>query len=175
MLGLEGSENYDLSRHFGTFIGYGLRHVGYIRQVPDSALRFKYRTWDLGLSAGFKIGRMQQGLFFAGYTVEWPFNYKEKKFVDGQKEDKFNEWLSQRTPTFSHALFFGYQARSPWKAMLKVMFYLNQFHNTSFSEEIDGVVVRPYQTFNEQLVSVSLQQNLFHNWRNRSGSTTPKK
>ncbi len=42
----------------------------------------------LGLPLGIKLGRMHKVLLFAGYELELPFNYKEKRYANEKKEDK---------------------------------------------------------------------------------------
>ena len=40
----QGMLNYDLSPGFGTFIGLSVRNQGFIYQLPDTAVRYKFRT-----------------------------------------------------------------------------------------------------------------------------------
>ncbi|MFN6116125.1 MAG: hypothetical protein ACK46C_09615 [Flavobacteriales bacterium] len=58
---------------------------------------------------GIKLGTMNGGLFFAGYSFEWPFNYKEKEFLNETKEDTFVVWVSDRTQPFHQAVMAGFQ------------------------------------------------------------------
>ncbi|MBK7553850.1 MAG: hypothetical protein IPI55_04425 [Flavobacteriales bacterium] len=65
---LQRVANYDVNEHFGFFVGLSLRNVGFIYDVPDTTLRYKFRTYSLGLPVGFKVGTMGKGLLFVGYN-----------------------------------------------------------------------------------------------------------
>ena len=56
---------------------------------------------------GLKFGEMHRAMVFLGYEFELPFNYKEKRYLNEVKEDKFNVWFSDRTEPFFHALFLA--------------------------------------------------------------------
>lgn len=150
--------NYDLSEHAGLFIGLSVRNLGFIYDAPDG-FRYKFRTYNGGIPIGFKLGRMHETLFFAGYELELPFNYKEKRFANERKEDKFNAWFSDRTEPFFQSVFIGVQG--PGKSTLTLRYYLSNFHNTDFMEYKDNVVSRPYAGLNSNLVVVSLGFGLF--------------
>ncbi len=150
--------NYDVSDHAGFFIGLSLRNLGFIYDAPDG-FRYKFRTYNGGIPIGFKLGRMHETLFFAGYEIELPFNYKEKRFLNERKDDKFNVWLSDRTEPFFQSVFIGVQG--PGHSTLTLRYYLTNFHNTDFMEYQDNVVSRPYSGLNSNLVVVSLGVGLF--------------
>lgn len=158
-----GLANHDFSSHVGFFGGLSIRNLGFIYDVPESEFRYKYRTYNAGIPLGFKIGRMHKTLFFAGYEVELPFNYKEKRFANERKEDKFNVWLSDRTEPFFQSVFIGFQG--PASSVLSFRYYLTNFHNTDFEETVDGVEVRPYDGLNSNIFYVSLSFDLFNGSR----------
>jgi hypothetical protein len=155
--------NKDMSDKFGLFVGLSVGNVGFIYDDPNSDYRYKFRTYNLGLPLGFKVGNMNEGLFFAGYSIEWPFNYKEKEFLNEQKEDKFSVWVSDRTEPLQQAVMAGFQLGNG--TCLKVKYYLTNFHDQDFSEtrSIDGVnvTVKPYEGFNANVFQVSLGFALF--------------
>lgn len=155
---VQGMLNYDLSDHAGVFIGLSLRNLGFIYDAPDG-FRYKFRTYNAGIPVGFKLGRMHKTLFFAGYELELPFNYKEKRFANERKEDKFNVWFSERTEPFFQSFFIGVQG--PGKSTLTMRYYLSNFHNTNFKENKNNVETRPYAGYNSNLVLVSLGFGLF--------------
>lgn len=128
--------NYDLSTRVGFFTGLSMSNLGFIYDSADGN-RYKYRTYNLGLPLGFKLGRMHKTVFFAGYELELPFNYKEKRFENERKEDKFNAWLSDRNEPFFHSVFVGFQG--PGKSTLTFRYYLTNFHNTDYVQREDGV------------------------------------
>lgn len=163
---LQGLVNYDLSTHFGFFTGLTLRNLGFIYDVPDppdgqagSDVRYKFRTYDVGVPVGIKFGRMNHGLVFIGYELELPFNYKEKRFENEKKEDKFDVWFSSRNEPLFHSVMLGLQG--PHGATIKFKYYLSNFHNTDFTETVDGVETKPYAGLNANIFYVSLGYDLF--------------
>ncbi len=150
--------NYDVSDHAGFFIGLSVRNLGFIYDAPDG-FRYKFRTYNGGIPVGFKLGRMHESLFFAGYELELPFNYKEKRFANERKEDKFNVWLSDRTEPFFQSVFIGVQG--PGKGTITLRYYISNFHNTGYVERKDNVETRPYAGLNSNLVMLSLGVGLF--------------
>ncbi len=151
--------NMDLSDHAGLFIGLTVGNEGFIRAVPDTALRFKYRTYDLGVPVGLKFGRMNEALFFAGYSIELPVNYKEKRFANEKKEDKFNVWFSDRTAPFFQTVFAGVQLGSG--ICVKVKYHLTSFHDQDFTSTANGISTKPYDGLKANIFSVSLGLDLF--------------
>lgn len=151
--------NYDLSTHVGLYTGLSIRNQGFIYQVPDTTVRYKFRTYNVGIPVGFKLGSMNKTLFYAGYEVELPFNYKEKRFENEKKEDKFNVWFSDRNSDFYQSVFLGVQG--PGGATLTVRYYLTNFHNTDFTETKDGVTTKPYAGLNANILAFSLGYALF--------------
>jgi hypothetical protein len=156
-----GMLNYDLSEHFGLFTGISIRNQGFIYDVPGDSLnrRYKFRTYNVGIPVGFKVGTMNRGLAFFGYELELPFNYKEKLFENERKEDKFNVWFSDRNESLYQSVFVGYQG--PGSVTLTVRYYLTNFHNQDFEETKDGVTTKPYAGLNANILAVSLGYALF--------------
>jgi hypothetical protein len=148
--------NFDVSERYGFFTGLSVRNVGFIYDVPNSNLRKKVRTYNLGLPVGIKIGNLHDGIFFyGGYELELPLNYKEKTFTNDDKTSKFTVWFSGRTPTLAHALFAGIQL--PHGTSLKFKYYLNNFYKKSYSEEdATGVPFQPYQNMDVNVFYISL-------------------
>ena len=151
--------NYDLSAHAGFFAGLAVRNVGFIYDVPDTSLRFKFRTYTLGVPVGVKLGTMGRGLFFLGYELELPFNYKEKRFENEQKEDKFSVWFSDRTEPLFHTVMLGYQL--PFGSCIKLKYYLTNFHNEDYEETKNGVTYKPYEGLKANIIYLSLGFGLF--------------
>jgi hypothetical protein len=160
---VQGLANYDLNKHFGIFTGLTVRNLGFIYDVPDSPVRYKFRTYNVGIPVGIKVGTMNKALVFVGYELELPFNYKEKRFENEKKEDKFDVWLSNRNELLFHSLMLGVQG--PHGTTIKFKYYLNNFHNTDFTETVDGVETKPYQGLNANIFYVSLAFDLFDGGR----------
>lgn len=151
--------NYDLGPHFGFFTGLTVRNLGFIYDVPDSPVRYKFRTYNVGVPLGLKFGRMNRGLIFAGYELEFPFNYKEKQFVNDDRVDRFNVWLSDRNERLFHSVMFGVQGVHG--TTITVKYYLSNFHNKDFTEVKDGVEVKPYAGLEAHILYISLAVDLF--------------
>lgn len=161
-INLQSMLNIDFNKYFGLFTGLAVRNVGFIYENPldQYDTKFKYRTYNLGIPVGFKIGKLDKMLFFAGYEVEFPFVYKEKSFVDEAKEDKTVIWFSDRVEPVQSSLLAGIQF--PYGATLKFKYYLTNFHNRDFVSSVDGS--KPYD-FKSNIFYFSLAWNLFTNWK----------
>jgi len=119
--------NADFSRNFGLFTGFTIRNVGFIYDQyriydPDdpseySTVKKKFRSYNVGIPLGFKLGDLKNFFVYGGYEVELPFNYKEKTFEGDRKTDKFNVWFSKRQEQFQHGFLVGIQF--PYGANLK--------------------------------------------------------
>lgn len=149
---LEVYGNYDRTKHFGYYIGFGYRQVGYIN--TEDSLRMKFRTWNVALPIGIKLGNMQRGTFFLGYRLEWPFHYRERTFLEDGRILSRAEWFSKRIPAFSHGVEAGYQFRNG--LAIRFEYYLNPFHRTSFQETVDDVRVKPYAGRDVHLIGISI-------------------
>lgn len=155
--------NYDLNNSFGLFTGMAVRNVGYIYENPfdPNNSKFKYRTYNLGIPVGFKVGQMDNFMFFGGYEIEFPFVYKEKLFVNDSKEDKDVIWFSDRVEPVQHSVMAGIQF--PYGATLKFKYYLTNFHNRDYVAMVDGIQTKPYD-FASNIFYFSLSWYLFTNW-----------
>ena len=169
----QGLANYDFSDNAGVFTGLAVRNVGFIYDVPDTALRFKFRTYNIGVPLGFKVGSMNGTLFFAGYEIELPINYKEKRFENEKKEDKFNVWFSDRNEPFYQSVMAGMQFK--FGTGIKFKYYLTNFHNEDFEEEKDGVTYKPYDGLKSNVIYVSLSFAMFKNGDLMMNTVEPQK
>jgi len=171
VINLMGYTNYDFSKNLGVYAGFGIRNVGFIADFPERGNdeRTKYRTYNLGIPVGFKIGNLDQAkprFLFAGYEFEVPFHYKEKRFVNGDKEQKISAWFTGRTEVFTQSLFVGWQTRSGMA--IKFKYYLDPFFNEDYEEFIDGpdgnrIGVKPFENFTANVFYISLSFYPFRN------------
>ena len=166
--------NFDFGKYFGLFSGLAIRNVGFIYENPldINNTKFKYRTYNLGIPVGFKIGKLDKMLLFAGYEVEFPFVYKEKQFVNEEKEVKDVIWFSDRVEPVQSSLLAGIQF--PYGATVKFKYYLTNFHNRDYVAMVDGVETRPYD-FKSNIFYFSLAWNVFTNWKDYEPSRHDKK
>ena len=159
-LHLQGMYNYDFNKSVGLFTGLAFRNVGFIYNNPETGLKKKYRTYNVGIPVGFKLGSMGKTHMFAGYEIEFPTNYKEKTFNNDRKDDKFNIWFTTRVPAFYNTVFVGMQFK--YGLSLKFKYYLTNFFNQSYSEvNQDGVTEYPYENIDVRIFYFSLNINLF--------------
>ena len=159
--------NVDFGKSFGLFTGLGVRNVGFIYDDPDIPnVRYKYRSYTLGIPAGFKIGKMNGAFLYGGYELEFPFHFKENLFVNEKKEEVNGYWLSNRSANVFHTVLFGIQF--PYGANLKFKYYLNNFFNqdfeaTRFDDNGDPESYKPYEGHEANIFFLSLSFNLFKN------------
>jgi len=157
----QGQYNIDAGPHFGMFTGITIHNVGFIYDDPDSAkTRYKSRVYSLGIPVALKLGNMSGGFLFGGYELEVPFNYKEKKFVNDEKVNKFNTWFSDRTPGVYQTVFAGFQTSRGLQVKFK--YFLTNFFNKDFAarEENSNNIIYPYKTFDANVFYVSLSMQI---------------
>jgi hypothetical protein len=150
--------HFDKGNGRGIFTGLSFRNVGFIYDNPDDGARYKVRTYNLGVPIGFNFGNNEGFHVYGGYELEIPLNYKEKKFVDESKEDKFNTWFSKRTNLLNSSLFVGVQLREG--ANIKFKYYLTNFYDKDYTQS-DGN--KPYENFDVNVFYFSLTFDLFQN------------
>ncbi len=157
--------NFDFGKNFGLLAGGSIRNVGFINGNTDpdnSGIKKKYRTYNLGIPIGFKVGDVNKFFFFGGYEIEFPFHYKEKTFVNGVKQDnKISTWFTSRVPTFYNSVFAGIQF--PYGLNLKFKYYFTNFFNEGFTETVNGEDMMPYQGYKANVFYFSLSFALFQN------------
>ena len=163
VINLQSMYNYDMSKSFGLFSGVALRNVGFIYEDPydPNNTKFKYRTYNLGVPVGFKIGKMGDVLFFGGYEIELPITYKEKRFVNEDKVDKDLIWFSDKVEPFQQSVLAGVQL--PYGATIKFKYYFTNFHNRDYVAMVDGNPTKPYD-FKSNVFYFSICYDLFKNW-----------
>jgi len=147
--------NYDMSDRFGLTAGLAVRNVGFIYDVPNSNIKMKYRTYNIGIPIGFKIGKMDGKFLYGGYELEIPINFKAKTFTNEDKTDKSSVWFSNQVTTFNHALFVGIQMALGGN--LKFKYYLSNFFNKDYTaQDSNGNPYKPYQDMNVNVFYFSL-------------------
>jgi hypothetical protein len=163
VLNLESILNRDMSQNFGLFSGIAIRNVGYIydnytNPADENMYKKKFRSYNLGIPIGIKVGDMDNLFFYGGYEVELPILYKEKTFDGEAKESTISGWFSTREKLFQHGLVAGVQF--PRGMNVKFKYYLSEFHNQDYT---DSSGIKPYSGLNSHVFYVSLNFILFHN------------
>ncbi len=164
----QSSINYDLGRFFGLMGGIAIRNQGYIydfNNVDGAQFKKKFRTYNLGIPVGIKIGNIDGFYFFGGYEFELPIHYKEKTFDrDGTKINKFTSWFSDRNQKTMHALFAGFQMRGG--TQIKFKYYLTEFNNQNFTTTTDdlyppsGDANQPYKGLTSNVFYIAIAWNI---------------
>lgn len=153
--------NYNFNKSFGLFAGLSLDNNGYIADFgqDSSKVRKKFRTYNLGVPVGIKLGNVNEGFFvYGGFQIDYAFNYKEKTFLDDKKDEKFVVWFGDRAEQLPMSVFAGIQTKHGFN--LKFQYYLNNFHNTDFNSNVDGKV---YSEIEANVYSFSLVFQVFKN------------
>lgn len=154
---LQTQLHHDLSDKFGILTGFNIRNVGFIYDDPATpGTYYKTRNYTIGLPIGIKVGNMNDRFLFAGYELELPFAYKEKKFVNDERVDEYDEWFSKRTPTLYHSLFLGIGLVEG--TQLKFKYYLTNWFNKDYT---DGAGLKPFADFNANVFYVALTFQVF--------------
>jgi hypothetical protein len=124
--------NHDFNNFFGVFYGMGVRNVGFIYETPNSDTMHKYRTYNLGVPVGIKLGSLKSTFFFGGYEIETPFHYKEKLFINDSKKEVDGYWFNHRyVSAINHSVFAGINFKGGFS--LKFKYYMNNFFNKAIS------------------------------------------
>ena len=101
--------NKDLGKNFGLFGGLALRNVGYIMNdyIDSNGLEYKkkFRSYNIGIPFGLKVGNLDKTFFYGGYEIEFPITYKEKTYDGGDQSDKITGWFSQPAGIIQHGFF----------------------------------------------------------------------
>lgn len=163
VINLESFLNRDLNRNFGLFTGIGVRNVGYIYDNytdPSSQANYKkkFRSYNVGIPLGVKIGDLDNFFFYGGYEVEFPFLYKEKTIENGDKTNTITGWFSHRQELVQHGFLVGFQL--PRGLNVKFKYYLSEFHNQNYT---DAFGIKPYAGLESNIFYFSLNFPFFRN------------
>lgn len=154
--------NQDMNEKFGLFTGLSVRNVGYItndyRDTNNLVYKKKFRTYNLAVPLGVKVGDLDKTFFYGGYEVELAMSYKEKTYDGGDKIDKITGWFSDRNELFQHGFLAGVQF--PRGVNLKFKYYLSEFHNQDYTTNAN---IKPYSGLKSNIFYFSLNLFLFKN------------
>ena len=165
VLNIYSYANRDLSQHIGFYAGLSLLNVGYIYDGytdPSSQATYKkkFRTYNIAVPVGFKIGNLSNFFIFGGYSVEFPFVYKEKTFDNGDKIGKIVGWFSSRQESIQHGFHVGVQFPEGFTVNFK--YYLSEFHNQDYT---DGLGLKPYDGLESHIFYFSLSYKMLSRWQ----------
>lgn len=161
VINLQSLANFDKTSQFGWFTGINIRNVGFIYD-ESATVRKKVRNYNLGIPVGVKFGNLDKSFFFGGYELEMALNYRERRFENERRTDRFSVWFSDRVNFFQHALFVG--VALPKGTSIKAKYYLTSFYNQNFqATDGSGNLVKPYQGIDANIFYISLNFDLFKN------------
>jgi len=163
--------NYDFNNHVGLIFGAAIRNVGFvydnapnlggIAAGENDIIKYKFRNYDFGIPVGVKVGILDKIFLYGGYEIEFPFQFKQKAFVNDVKQDnKISTWFTSRTPAYYNTFFAGVQF--PYGLNLKFKWYTSEFFNENFTEPSNGGTVQPYQGLKANIWYFSLSFYLFN-------------
>ena len=161
--------NYDFDEHFGMFSGLGIKNIGFIEKRGDTTI--KRRLYTIGVPLGFKLGNLQKRHYgFIGGGVDFPVNYREKRFVDRKDKVKFNEFWSKRTEEYMPYIFAGLSYGGG--STIKIQYYPGNFFRTDF-EEIDfDKLSQPYHGYTAHLLYITLGIDLHYKSHEKKAAET---
>ena len=163
VINIETMYNADLSNNFGIFSGLAIRNVGYIYDhytdpSNEAIYKKKFRSYNIGVPLGIKIGNLDRMFLYGGYEVELAWLYKERTYESGDKINTTKGWFSDRQNIFQHGFLVGVQF--PYGANLKFKYYLSEFHNQDY---VNAEGIMPYQGLNSNIWYISLNFMIFRN------------
>ena len=181
--------HYDFSKNIGGFFGIGSRNLGYTSTAKinnfytnekltvynsvtgkyelnntfdekDKIETIKRRSYTISFPLGFKIGNLSKNRFlFFGGEIEFPFHYKNKVWVDGQKEMIYTEWFSDQTNPYLLSSFVGIQF--PGGFNLKFKYYFTDLMNKDYTVNENGTEIKPFKDIKSQIFYISFGMNMF--------------
>jgi len=162
VINIQSFLNYDMGKSIGFFTGLAFRNVGYIYNnyidLEDNKVKKKFRTYNLGIPVGIKIGNLKKLFVYVGYDFEFPFHYKEKTFKDEVKTINVRTFFSKRVEQFQHAIIVGIQF--PSSLNLKFKYYFSEFNKQNYTEA-NGYM--PYAGLHANVLYISLNFAIFRN------------
>lgn len=174
VINIQSMLNKDLNKKFGLFTGIAVRNVGYIYDhyfdpAEEVYYKKKFRSYNLAVPVGIKIGNLDKTFIYGGYEIELPVLYKEKTFVAGDKVSKITGFFSNRENLFQHGFLIGIEF--PYGINIKFKYYLSEFHNQNFTQDTPAGVVHPYGGLHSHIFYFSLSSYLFKNFRFETQAT----
>jgi hypothetical protein len=159
--------NYDFSKKFGIYSGFGVNNIGLITKEAASVtsavepdfgkdVKWKRRAYTLSIPLALKIGNLDNFYFFGGGQYDYLFHYKEKEFLSTGKR-KMTEWFSQRINNFIPSVFAGLAFKGG--VSIQFSYALDNFMNPDFSYTNNGITIRPYENMESRLYSFTLFVN----------------
>lgn len=161
--------HYDVNENVGFMLGIGTHNIGFITDVPQSIVdgsnlnytgqvRKKFRNYTLGIPVGIKVGIMKEVYLYGGYEIEFPYAYKEKTIVDGDKQHKYTKWFANQSPTLYNSFFIGVQMRGG--TSLKFHYYIDDFFDQDYVQNFTPTDGRNFYPSKANMMYISISQTI---------------
>lgn len=135
---------------YGTFIGGGLRNMGFIW---EDSIKHKRRALGISIPAALKLGNVAEDRYFTfGAELDLYFHFKQKDWIDGKKVKQrsfFNEEINPVSPI----LAVGYNYKMTY---IRLKYHLFDFYNTKYSYMENGVEIFPYKGITSKMFYLSI-------------------
>jgi hypothetical protein len=156
-----------LSEGISFSVNSGIYNHGMIHNFNDSR-RVKQRAYVLPLGGQFTFGQVKDKNIFVGGEFLIPFHYKEKTWIDGNKDTKikFHVFGSNRVESFIPVVFLGVQYNKTTYIQFK--YQLGNFLNPDYRFDFRGI-----QTFATQSNMIELSFGTLINADRPGGKKKP--
>jgi hypothetical protein len=125
--------NYDISKTIGFYTGWNVQNTGIVYDENDS-VRYKRSVILIGTPLAVKAGNLTKGSFFyCGLQGNFALNYKEKRFLNGNRVEKNHEWFSKRTPDFVPSFFAGFFTKKG--IGMRACYFPQNFFNQDYKKD----------------------------------------
>lgn len=160
----------DVNDYLGFMLGIGTHNIGFITDVPQKivdesslsytgSVRKKFRNYTLGIPVGVKVGLMKSMYLYGGYEIEFPYLYKEKTFVDGDKQQKYTKWFADQAPTMYNSFFIGVQMDGG--TSIKFHYYMDDFFDQDYVQGFSQTDGRNFYPTKANMMYISISQTIF--------------
>jgi len=157
------SKLLDIGENSRMFGGILLKNEGLI--YDRNGNRFKHRNISLGPNLGVMLHIKKQFNYVISYGADINLHYKEKVFVNGDRQEKevrVSEWTSGRVSRFNHFIQTGFTLSD--NVYLFGEYYFNDFFNQDFTETVNGVETQPYRNLEVSRFNLGLTVLILDGW-----------
>jgi hypothetical protein len=137
--------------HVGLSIGLETRNLGTITEDTLNKydnVRVKSRVYTFGVPVSIMIGNLaKKTYFYAGGEYEYTFDYKEKVFVDGDKQYKSKGKYTYNVNRWLASVHAGIQIKSG--TYLKFQYYVTPFFHDKYQFTYTQGTTQVYAPYNK--------------------------
>lgn len=137
-----------------------IKNEGIIYELGED--KYKHRGISIGPEIGFRTVIGKKVLLKASYSFDYFFHYKRKFFREGKRDLKDiqeREWFPNQINNWNHSVKVGIGAAKGF--YLYAEYYFRDFLNPDYTEEVDGVTVKPYEGFETQKFNIGFNIDMY--------------